>query len=279
MSNSSSQSTKRKKVIIYGAIVVVILIVAGAFYKIHHQSHQVLKIGITSSFAHQFEVAAEEAKKQGINVEIVEFSDWNTPNLTLEHGDIDVNYFQHQPFLTNAIKEGHLHLKPYAIGNVSNVGLYSKKYDRLDALPAHATIAIPNDPVNQGRALLLLQQGQLIKLNPDAGYLAGLHDITDNPKQFKFVEVEGVQLARALSDVDLAFGYPHYLVVSKAFDPNKALLFDDIKNSNLYAIQFVVNDQFNDDGRLKKFVEIYRTSPVVKAALDHDFGKLYHPAW
>ncbi len=279
MTNRENKPNRSKKPLIYGVIILVILVIAGAYYRIHHEANQVLKIGITSSFAHQFEIAAAEAKKQGLNVEIIEFSDWNTPNITLEHGDIDANYFQHQPFLTNAIKEGQLHLKPYAIGNVSNVGLYSKKYDRLDALPEHATIAIPNDPVNQGRALLLLQQGNLIKLNPEAGSLAGLHDIIDNPKQFKFVEVEGVQLARALSDVDLAFGYPHYLIVSKAFDPDKALLFDDIKNSNLYAIQFVVNDNFKDDGRLKKFVEIYRTSPVVKAALDHDFGKLYHSAW
>ncbi len=237
-------------------------------------------IGISPSFAHPLQVAADEAKQQGLNVKLVEFSDWNTPNITLNHGDIDANFFQHQPFLDNAIKETGFKLKSFAAGAASHVGLYSKKYKSFDELPNGATVAIPNDPVNQGRALLLLQQAKLIELKDSNNHLSALKDITANPKNLKFTEVEGSQTARAIDDVDLAFGYPHYLRLAKTADPESALLFDDNTNKR-YAILFVVRDDYQDkDNKLQKFVEIYQNSAKVKTALDSDFGPtLWFPGW
>ena len=169
--------------------------------------------------------------------------------------DIDANFFQHQPFLNNAIKETGFKLKSFAAGAASHVGLYSKKYKSFDELPNGATVAIPNDPVNQGRALLLLQQAKLIELKDSNNHLSALKDITANPKNLKFTEVEGPQTARAIDDVDLAFGYPHYLRLAKTADQDK-------------------------DNKLQKFVEIYQNSPKVKAALDSDFGPtLWFPGW
>ena len=121
-------------------------------------------------------------QKQGLNVKLVEFSDWNTPNITLNHGDIDANFFQHQPFLDNAIKETGFKLKAFAVGAASHVGLYSKKYKSLDELPQNARVVIPNDPVNQGRALLLLQQAKLITLKDSNNHLSALKDVVSNPK-------------------------------------------------------------------------------------------------
>ncbi|MFX8910709.1 MetQ/NlpA family ABC transporter substrate-binding protein, partial [Acinetobacter baumannii] len=92
------------------------------------------------------------------------------------------------------------------VGAASHVGLYSKKYKSLDELPQNARVVVPNDPVNQGRALLLLQQAKLIQLKDPNNYLSKLSDITVNPKNLKFIEVEGPQTARAIDDVDLAFG-------------------------------------------------------------------------
>lgn len=147
------------------------------------------------------------------------------------------------------------------MGAASHVGLYSKKYKSLDELPQNARVVVPNDPVNQGRALLLLQQAKLIQLKDPNNYLSKLSDITVNPKNLKFIEVEGPQTARAIDDVDLAFGYPHYLRLAKTADPNSALLLDDTTNKR-YAILFVVRDDYEDkDGKLKnllRFIKIHR---------------------
>ncbi|WP_324646977.1 MetQ/NlpA family ABC transporter substrate-binding protein [Acinetobacter sp. MD2] len=252
----------------------------GFFVWNKQQAQKELVIGITPAFATTLKVVADEAKKQGLNVKLVEFSDWKTPNSTLNSGDIDANFFQHQPFLDNAIKEGHYQLKPFAVGAASLVGLYSKKYKNLNDLPQQARVAVPNDPVNEGRALLLLQQAKLITLKDPKNYLSTLQDITSNPKQLKFIEVEGPQTARAVDDVDLAFSYPHYLHLAKTIDPKDALEFNS-KEDKRYAILFVVRKDYQDQGgRLQKFVDLYQNSPLVKASLDKEIGAgLWYAGW
>lgn len=237
-----------------------------------------LKLGTTAAFAPPLEVAVEEAAKQGLKVELVEFTDWNTPNITLANGDIDANYFQHTPFLENANKEGGFTLKAFAPGIINNVGLYSKKYKAIADLPEGAKVAIANDPINGGRGLQLLQKAGLLKLKEGVGYKATLDDIVDNPKHIDIIELEAVQLVRALDDVDLAQGYPHYIRLAGTIDPNSALLFDGIENKE-YVIQFVTRGDYQDDGRLAKFVEVYQHSPKVRAALDKAHGSLYQPGW
>lgn len=138
-----------------------------------------LKIGTTAAFAPPLEVAVSEAGKQGLKVELVEFSDWNAPNITLAQGDIDANYFQHVPFLENANREGGFQLKPFAPGIINNVGLYSKRYASLAELPEGASVAIANDPINGGRGLQLLQKAGLLKLRDGVGYKATLDDIVE----------------------------------------------------------------------------------------------------
>ncbi|MFU6376331.1 MetQ/NlpA family ABC transporter substrate-binding protein [Metapseudomonas otitidis] len=237
-----------------------------------------LKLGTTAAFAPPLEVAVEEAAKQGLKVELVEFTDWNTPNITLANGDIDANYFQHTPFLENANKEGGFTLKAFAPGIINNVGLYSKKYKAIADLPVGAKVAIANDPINGGRGLQLLQKAGLLKLKEGVGYKATLDDIVENPRHIDIIELEAVQLVRALDDVDLAQGYPHYIRLAGTIDPNSALLFDGIENKE-YVIQFVTRGDYQDDGRLAKFVEVYQHSPQVRAALDKAHGNLYQPGW
>lgn len=271
-----------KKVFAIGGILV--LIVIGLFVWNHYKQNKVatpeLVIATNPVFRNILQVTAQEAAKEGVKVKLVEFSDWNTPNITLDHGDIDANFFQHQPFLTNAIKEGGYHIKPFAAGAASRVGLYSKKYKNLDEIPNQARVAIPNDPVNEGRALLLLNEAHLIQLKDPTNHLSTLRDITSNPKNLQFIEMEGPQTARAVDDVDLAFTYPHYLKLSKTIDPEKALYLNKEQDKR-YAILFVVRDDFKDpDDQLKKFVHIYQNSPVVKDALAKEVGAtLWYPGW
>ena len=272
--------TAKTKFALIGVIIAAVIIGLVVWNKQKKSGSDELVIGISPSFAKPLQVAVNEAKQQGLNVKLVEFSDWNTPNITLNHGDIDANFFQHQPFLSNALKETGFKLKSFAAGAATHVGLYSKKYKSFDQLPQNATVAIPNDPVNQGRALLLLQQAKLITLKNPENHLSNLSDIASNPKNLQFVEVEGPQTARAIDDVDLAFGYPHYLRLAKTADPESALLFDENTNKR-YAILFVVRENYQDkDDKLKKFVSIYQNSAQVQQALNEDFGaKLWFPGW
>ncbi len=270
----------KTKFVLIGLLLVTAIVGLAIWNQQKKSGSDELVIGISPSFSKPLQVAVDEAKQQGLNVKLIEFSDWNTPNITLNHGDIDANFFQHQPFLDNVIKETGFKLKGFAVGAASHVGLYSKKYNSLTELPVNSKVAIPNDPVNQGRALLLLQQAQLITLKNPQNHLSSLKDIASNPKKLQFVEVEGPQTARAIDDVDLAFGYPHYLRLAKTADPESALLFDSNTNKR-YAILFVVREDYQDqDNKLKKFVEIYQNSAKVKQALDQDFGaKLWFPGW
>ncbi|MGX5698415.1 MetQ/NlpA family ABC transporter substrate-binding protein [Acinetobacter kookii] len=272
--------TAKTKLTILGVIIAAVIIGLAVWNQQKKSASDELVIGISPSFAKPLQVAAVEAKQQGLNVKLVEFSDWNTPNITLNHGDIDANFFQHQPFLDNAKKETDFKIKAFAKGAATHVGLYSKKIKSFDELKDGAKVVVPNDPVNQGRALLLLQQAKLITLKNPENHLSSLKDIASNPKKLQFVEVEGPQTARAIDDVDLAFGYPHYLRLAKTADPEQALLFDSNTDTR-YAILFAVREDYQDkNDKLKKFVEIYQNSPKVKQALDADFGaKLWFPGW
>ena len=237
-----------------------------------------LKIGTTSAFAIPLEAAVEEAHKQGLEVKLIEFSDWIAPNVSLNSGDIDVNYFQHIPFLENAKAAAGFNLVPYASGIINNVGLYSKNYKSFAELPEGASVAIANDPINSGRGLQLLAKAGLITLKPGVGYKATEDDIVANPKKLKILQVEAVQLVRAYDDADLVQGYPAYIRLANTFDATSALLFDGLENKE-YVIQFVIRPQSKDDPRLARFVDIYQHSPVVRAALDKAHGKLYQAGW
>jgi len=237
-----------------------------------------LKVGTTAAFAPPLETAVAEAKKSGLAVELVEFTDWTAPNVSVENGDIDVNLFQHKPFLENANQSGGFHLVAYAPAIINNIGLYSKKHSAIDQVPQGGTVAIANDPINGARGLLLLQKAGLITLKPGTGLKSTVEDIVSNPKDLKIIEVEAVQLSRSLEEVDLAQGYPHYLRLAKTIDPEKALLFDGLEHPE-YVIQFVIRQGHQDDPRLAKFVDIYQHSPAVRASLDSFYGKLYQPGW
>ena len=141
---------------------------------------------------------------EGVNLEIVEFTDYVIPNMALDEGDIDANYFQHYPYLadfnekngTDLVSAGAIHFEP--------LGIYPGKTASIEALADGATIAIPNDATNEARALLLLEKLGLIKLADGVGLSATPLDITENTKNIKFEEIEAAQVPNVLPDVDLA---------------------------------------------------------------------------
>ena len=142
--------------------------------------------------------------EEGLELEIVVFTDYVQPNLALDNGDIDANYFQHVPYQEQFEADHGLDLTALGGVHVEPIGVYSDTYDSLDDLPDGAEIAIPNDPSNGGRALLLLQAAGVLELAENAGLEATPLDIAGNPKNLTFVELEAAQLPRSLADVDAA---------------------------------------------------------------------------
>ncbi len=241
-----------------------------------------LKIGVVpGAYGDSVNAAVAEAKAQGIDVQVVEFTDWTTPNVALESGDIDVNFFQHRPFLDNAKKKNGFHLAVAGDGILANLGLYSLKYKSPNDVPVGGKVAIANDPVNQGRGLLLLQKVGLVKLKPNVGFLGSLNDIVENPKKLSFVEVEGPQLARVTGDVDIAQGYPHFIVASKAFDASSGLTYSGV-DERIFAVSFVTKEGRTQDPVVQKFIKVFQNSQAVKAQIRKSFNnddRLYVLAW
>ena len=276
MSNALSKS--KKALLISLALIIVVGLTA--YRLLNSKQHEkTVKIGISPPYAQLFQSVAEDVKAQGINLEIIEFSDWQAPNVAVQNGDLDANFFQQSVFLANAVRETGYDLHSFAKGSGSHVGLYSKKYKSLDELPNQARVVVASDPVNLARGLNLLARAGLIQVKDVSNELTSLHDITHNPKNLQIIEVEGPQTAHAYNEADLIFGFPHYLKLAKVADPTSALLLDPIDKK--FAILFVTRKDYADvDQKLATVVKTFQNSEKVQAILDQDFGKgLWFAGW
>lgn len=268
---SNAKRNHHKLIAIGIAITLVVLGLIGYKLTQHQSQKNVLKIGISPPYAELLQSVANDLKAQGIHVELIEFSDWQAPNVAVQNGDIDANFFQQSVFLANAIRETGYDLIPFAKGSGSHVGLYSKKYKSLQDIPNHAKVVIPSDPVNLSRGLTLLARAGLISVKDINNELTTLADITSNPKNLKLIEVEGPQTAHAYHEADLILGFPHYLKMAKVADPNSALFIDPINKK--FAILFVTRKDYQDkDKKLDTFVKTFQNSDKVRAILNQDFG-------
>lgn len=238
-----------------------------------------LKVGTNAAFADPLAVAAAEAKKAGLEVKLIEYTDPVTPNTSLANREIDANYFQHKFFL-DAVKQARgFDIEPYADGIVNKTGLFSKKYKSLAELPDGARVALAGDPVNFGRGLRLLEKAGLLKLKPGASLRSTTADVAENPKNLKLLEIDFHQLPLSLNEVDLAHGYTHFLLASGVTDPHSALFWEPDSETRTYGIKFVIRPESRADPRLAQFVKIYQTSPAVRAVLDKQYGDLYLRLW
>jgi D-methionine transport system substrate-binding protein len=240
-------------------------------------SAETIKVGVTPGpHAQVLEAAKAVAAKKGLDIQIVEFSDYVVPNAALEAGDLQANSFQHQPYLDNQVADRKY--KIVAVGNTINfpMGIYSKKVKTWDEVKTGATLAIPNDPTNGGRVLILLRDKGIIKLKDGVGFKPTLLDITDNPKKLKITEVDAAQLPRTLPDVDVAGINTNY-ATQAGLDPVKdAILREDPKGpyANIIAVRAVDKDK----PWVKTLVESYQ-SPEVKAFIDEKFKGSVLATW
>lgn len=258
-------------------------LLGGLLLSLSVHAADVVKIGSTPGVTSDSVLAAAaEARAQGIEVKLVEFTDWTLPNEALNNGDIDLNYFQHQAFLDNAIKQRGYHLQNIGFGILQNIGLYSNKIQRLEDLPRKARVGVASDVVNQGRGLLLLQKAGLIKLRTGTKEGASVRDISENSKELQFSEIEGPQLLRSLDDLDLAVLWPsHFTNAGRPEQAGKALLFSGVTDT-YYAMRFTAHQKNASNPVLQKFVKIYQNSPKVREVIAKQYSndaRLYALPW
>lgn len=213
-------------------------------------------------------------KKYGLKINIVEFNDYNLPNEALEDHSLDANVYQHLPYLKTAIKAHGYNLQAIGRTFVYPMGVYSKKIKTLAQLPNKAIIALPNDPSNEMRALLLLEKAGLIQLKKSGG--SGLQDIESNPKQLEFKEMDAAQLPRVLPDVDLAVINTTFALPA-GLSPSKDALLAEGPDSP-YANIIVIRRDTLKRHQLELFVNALN-SKEVKDKAQVLFGDAAIPAW
>ncbi|RXK85727.1 methionine ABC transporter substrate-binding lipoprotein MetQ [Filimonas effusa] len=227
-----------------------------------------IKVGITSGPEREIAEAAKQVAKEkyGLEVELVAFNDYVVPNEALNNGELDVNAFQHVPYLEAQSKQRGYKLA--VVGNtfVYPIVAYSKKIKNISELANGSTVAIPNDPTNGGRSLLLLQKYGLLKLKGGVGLLPKVTDIVENPKQLKLLEIEAPQLPRVVDDKEVVIAIINNNFAAQAgLDPDVNGILKEDKESP-YVNVIVAREDNKEADKVKNFVKAYQSDEVVKAA-------------
>ena len=222
-----------------------------------------LKIGATPvPHAEILTEVKDDLKKEGINLEIVEFNDYVQPNIALNDKELDANFFQHEPYLNDFVKEHtEMKLKNVAGIHIEPMGIYSKKIKNLAELADGAVVSIPNDPTNGGRALLLLQKAGLLKLKDGVKETATVQDIAENTKNLKIQEVEAAQLPRTLEDVDISIINTNF-AMNAELNPTKDALF--IEDSTSPYVNVIVVREDENRPEVKKMIDTIKSEKVKK---------------
>jgi len=238
---------------------------------------ETIRVGVTAGpHAEILDVVKKVGAERGLDIKVVEFTDYVIPNQALALKDLEANSFQHEPYLKNQISKTGWKIVKVATTIASPQGVYSQKYKTLAELPDGARVAIANDPSNGARGLMILALHGLIKLKDANNVAATVADITDNPKKLRFVELDAAQLPRALQDVDLVSINNNY-AVQAGLNPAKDALARENAEGPWVNILAVRED---DKGKpwVKQLIEAYHSDPV-KAFLETRFKGSYIPTW
>ncbi len=240
------------------------------------QQGQLIRIGVSPGpHAEILEKVKPLLAKQGVDLKIIEFSDYVVPNQALDAGELEANSFQNQPYLDNQVKDRGFKIESVGLTVNFPLGIYSSKYKSWAEVPDGATVAIQNDPTNGGRSLLLLQDKGVIKLKDGVGFKPTVADITANPKKLKIIEIEAAQTPRSLADVAAAAINTNYAVDAK-IDPSSAILREDAKGP--YVNLIAVRSADKDKPWVKTLLDAYH-SPEIKAFVAERFKGAVLASW
>lgn len=254
------------------------VLLAGAFAASAASAGERVKVGVTAGDG---EIIWDQVKKtaaaEGVDIDLVVFSDYALPNAALSAGDLDLNAFQHRFFLNNQNKARGYDIVPIAETVVAPIGLYSSRIKTLDGLKDGAHIAIPNDPSNGGRALLLLQANKLLTLKPGVGATPTLADIVENPRRLKLTEIDAAQLPRSLADVDAAVINTNYALQAN-LNPRRDAIALEAAEGNPYANVIAARAKDKDNPLYRKVAAIYQR-PALKDFILARFNGALIPVW
>jgi len=240
-------------------------------------SAEAIKVGVTPGpHAQILEKVKEIAARDGLDIEILEFSDYVVPNQALNDGELNANSFQHKPYLDNQIADRGFDLVDVAYTVNFPLGIYSKKHKSFDELPEGATVGIPNDPTNGGRALLVIADHGYIKLNAEKGLRVTVADITENPKKLNFIELDAAQLPRSLDDTDASAVNSNYALEAGLNPATDPILTEGAKAPYINLI--AVRSADKDAPWVKQLVDTYHTDEVKQFVVDTFKGAVV-PAW
>ena len=223
-----------------------------------------IKIGATPSpHAEILEAAKDALKKKGVEIEIVTYNDYVQPNIATDEGQIDANYFQHQPYLDDFNKENNTHVVSVGKIHYEPFGIYAGKSKDLKNIQDGAKIAVPNDTTNEARALLLLEANGIIKLKDGAGLTATKQDIVENPHNVEIYEVEAAQIPRSLDSVDFACMNGNFAIQAN-YKPSEALAAEksDSEAAQTYANIIAVAEKNKDATWAKTLVEVLTSKEI-----------------
>lgn len=224
-----------------------------------------------------WKVAVEEAKKQGLNIDLVYFSDYALPNEAVNSGDIDANSFQHKPYLDAQVEQRGYKLSIVGYTVLFPMGVYSHKIKDIKDLREGGVVGVPNDPSNGGRALRLLNDMGLIKLKDPSNVLASKLDIVENPKKLEIRELDAGMLGRAIDDFDIAVVNTNWALTTGLKPEKDAIAWEKAEN-NPYNNIIVVRTADKDEPWVKKLVAAYNSEPV-RAKIKEVFGLTAKTSW
>jgi D-methionine transport system substrate-binding protein len=236
-----------------------------------------LVVGVTAGPHEQIvEVASEVAAEDGLEIELKVFSDYVLPNTSLDEGDLDVNSYQHQPFL-DAFNEDHgTDLVPVGKTILNPMGVYSDTYENIEDMPDGATFGLPNDPTNGSRALFILEEAGIIGLDEEKAETASIHDVVENPKNLEFIELDAAQIPNQLSEVDAAAINTNFALGAGISPRDDSILLESTNSP--YVNYIVVRTENEDDPTVERFVNAYQ-SEEVRAFIEEEFEGSIIPSW
>lgn len=244
-----------------------LILVLAACGKNSASDDNTVKIGVTGTDGDQWNVLKDLAEEEGITIELVEFSDYTLPNNALANDDIDLNSFQHIAFLSQFVKENNVEIEPIGSTIIAPLGIYSDKLEDISEIEDGAKIAVPDDPSNLGRSLLLLETAGLITLKEGTGLFGDTTSIEDNPKNLEIIPMVAQQTPRVLQDVAASL-INNGIAGQAGFSPiDDPIYLEDGHSDNAlpYVNVFAARTEDAKNETYLKIVELYQSEQVAKA--------------
>lgn len=233
--------------------------------------NRTITLGISGSDTTIWDYIGDKAEKEGIELEIITFSDYVAPNIALAEGELDLNAFQTISYFDEFVEEHNLDIVPIGSTVIAPMGLYSEKYESIDDLPDGAQIAVPNEATNMGRALLLLQEAGLITLSEDAGLTGTADHIIDNPKNIEIIPMISAQTPRAMADLAGSI-VNNGIAVDAGLNPTEDPIARENDTATPYINLIASSAKNAEDEDFLKIVELYQQEDTADFIVEHTKG-------